>query len=185
MWKLRLFICAVMPNVLPALKLPFMLGGPPARIMALVLVLVRPAGSSLIIICTSCPLGSRMLYCAIVRIFLVTHPARILPRCFSANRERWKSPLITKATMSMTSWCSFRMAFTITGTMEARKLRRKISTTTTTRPPAWNTALQCVSHRYVRSVTSKEAELTILPAQCYGGSALPIAQCPLRSDLAH
>jgi hypothetical protein len=29
--------------------------------------------------------------------------------------------------------------------MEARKLRRKISTTTTTRPPAWKTALRFVS----------------------------------------
>lgn len=88
--------------------------------------------------------GSRMLNCAIVRILRDTHEARILPRCFSPRRERGKSPLETKATMSRTSWCSFRTVLTITGTMEARKERVRDSAIRTRREPAWKMALEGV-----------------------------------------
>jgi hypothetical protein len=147
-----------MPSKLGARVLDaFKLGAPP---MPLRLMLILPIPIILpLMLCRPCPpssempipmpispaFGSRILYCAIVRIFLVTQPAKILPRCFSPSRERWKSPFCTKETMSITSWCSFRIALTITGTIDARKLRRKISTTITTRPPAWKTALQVVS----------------------------------------
>jgi hypothetical protein len=134
-----------MPSMLPALMLPpFTL---PAALFLNVFMLARAAptpGSATSVIWLSMPFGSRMLYWAMVRIFLVTHPARILPRCFSPSLDRWKSPLSTKVTMSTTNWCSLRMEFTITGTIEARKLRRKTSMTTTTSPPAWKTALNFV-----------------------------------------
>lgn len=85
--------------------------------------------------------GSRMLNCAIVLIFLLTHEARILPRCFSPKRERGKSPSATKATMSRTSWCSLRTVLTMTGTSEARKARVRTSAMSTSKEPAWKIAL--------------------------------------------
>lgn len=137
----------VIPSKLGArVELAFRLAGPILPMPNILpLMLARPAPGSSLIICASEPFGSRILYCAIERIFLVTQPARIFPLCFSPRRDLWKSPFCTKDTMSITSWCSFKMAFTMTGTILARKLRRKISTTMTTRPPAWKTALQIVS----------------------------------------
>jgi hypothetical protein len=76
-----------------------------------------------------------------VRSFRVTHDANTLPRCFSPKRERGKSPCDTNATISTTTWCSLRIASTMTGTRDARKAFLVTSTTTTTRPPAWKTAL--------------------------------------------
>ena len=77
-------------------------------------------GSATSVIWLSAPSGSRIPNCAIVRSLRVTHDAKILPRCFSPRRERGKSPLETKATISTMTWCSLRTALTITGTMEAR-----------------------------------------------------------------
>ena len=101
----RLFIVAVMPSKLGArVELAFMLAGPIRPMPSILpLILARPAPGSSLIICASEPFGSRILYCAIVRIFLVTQPARILPLCFSPSLDRWKSPFCTKDTISMTS----------------------------------------------------------------------------------
>ena len=178
----RLFIVVVMPSKLGArVEFAFRLDGPILPMPIMLPILARPAPGSSLIMCASEPFGSRMLYCAIERIFLVTHPARILPRCFSPSRDRWKSPFCTKETISMTSWCSFRMALTITGTMLARKLRRKISTTMTTRPPAWNTALYHVSRS---KKATNEGKRTNHQEQYSGDSAPRTAQCPSRSDSA-
>ena len=168
--------------ILAAPPIPLILILPIPIMLPLILCLPWPPSSEMPMPMPISPaFGSRMLYCAIVLIFLVTHPAKILPRCFSPSLDLWKSPFCTKETMSMTSWCSLRMALTMTGTMLARKLRRKISTTMTTRPPAWKTALQFVSCCRIRI---QEEQIRTSPQErCSGGSAPQTAQCPLRSGL--